>query len=132
MSIRDSHASSESNIYKAITAFRANQYPSIRATARAFSIPHTTLSSRIAGTTSRRNAHESKQLLSSAEEKTLMRWITHLTRTGYPISPALALEMAETIRRQRFQLSKQAPRRRPIGKRWLDRFRIRYPEIKGI
>ncbi|KYG42555.1 hypothetical protein M433DRAFT_73513, partial [Acidomyces richmondensis BFW] len=43
-----------------------------------------------------------------------------------------ALELAETIRSQRYQLSKQAPYRRPIGKHWLDRFRTRYPEIQGV
>ena len=132
VSIRDSHASLESTIQEAITSYQTKRYPSIRATARAFSIPSSTLHSRMAGSTSRRNAHESKQLLSNAEEKTLLRWITQLTRTGYPASPALALEMAETIRSQRYQLSKQAPHRRPIGKHWLDRFRIRYPEIQGV
>ena len=116
VSIRDSHVFPESIIQEAITAFQTRRYPSIRATARAFSIPSSTLHSRMAGSTSRRNAHESKQLLSSAEEKTLLKWITQLTRTGYPVSPALALEMAETIRSQRYQLSKQAPHRRPIGK----------------
>ncbi|KXL48262.1 hypothetical protein M433DRAFT_493451 [Acidomyces richmondensis BFW] len=109
-SIRDSYALSESNIQEAIAAFQAKRCQSIRATARAFSVPLSTLHSRMAGSAPRRNAHESEQLLSNAEEKTLLRWITRLTRTVYPASPALGLEMAETIRRQRLQLSKQAPR----------------------
>jgi hypothetical protein len=76
VSIRDSHAYSESNIEEAIAAFEAKRYSSIRATARAFSMPYSTLHSRIAGTTSRRNAHKSEQLLSSAEESILYKWIT--------------------------------------------------------
>jgi hypothetical protein len=132
VSLRDSHAYSESDIQEAIAAIKAKRYSSIRAAACAFSVPPSTLHARMSGTTSRHNAHESEQMLSSAEERTLVKWITHLTRTGYPISPALALEMAETICCQRYQLSKQAPHRRPIGKRWLDRFRIRHPEIQGV
>ena len=132
LSLRDSHASAESTVQEAIAAFRAKRYSSIRATAHAYSISPSTLHHRMAGRTSRSNSHEYRQILSSAEEKTLVKWISQLIRTGYPISPALALEMAETICRQRYQLSKQAPYRRPIGKHWLDRFRIRYPEIKGV
>ena len=76
VSIRDSHALSESNVQEAIAAFKAKRYPSIRATTYAFSIPRSTLHSRMSGITLRRNAHESKQLLSSAEESTLLKWIT--------------------------------------------------------
>jgi len=86
----------------------------------------------MAGRASHQQSRESQQILSSAEERILVKWITHLTRTGYPLSLALALEMAETICSQRYQLSKQAPHRRPIGKRWLDRFRTRHPEIQGV
>jgi hypothetical protein len=41
--------------------------------------------------------------------------------------------MAEEIRRNRFLLSHAIiSYPRPIGKSWLDRFRIRHPEIKGV
>jgi len=132
VSKRDSYAFSESIIQEAITAYRAKRYSSIRATAYAFAIPRSTLQHRMAGRASYQYSRESQQILSSAEERTLIKWITHLTHTGYPISPALALELAETIRSQRYQLSKQAPHRRPIGKHWLDRFRTRYLEIQGV
>lgn len=82
--------------------------------------------------TSRSSAHESMQILSTDEEKTLVRWITDLSHTGFPTSPALAVAMAEAIRRGRFQLSRTPPSYpRPIGKSWLDRFRKRHPEIQG-
>jgi len=131
VSIRDSYAFSESTIQEAIAAFQAKQYLSIRATARAFSIPEATLRHRMDGRASRSDSHEYRQILSSAEEKTLLKWITQLTRTGYPASPALGLKMAKTIRRQRYQLSQQPRLYHPISKRWLERFRKRYPEIKG-
>ena len=47
--------------------------------------------------------------------------------------PALAIEMAEEVRRNRFQLSRTPPSYlRPIGKNWLDRFKKRHPEVKGV
>lgn len=72
------------------------------------------------------------QILSTDEENALVRWITHLSHTGFPTSPALAVAMAEEIRRCRFRLSRTPPSYpRPIGKSWLDRFRKRHPEIQG-
>jgi hypothetical protein len=43
------------------------------------------------------------------------------------------MQMADEIRHNRFQLSKTPPPYlRPVGKSWLDRFRTRHPEIKGV
>ncbi len=50
-------------------------------------------------------AHEEAQLLSNAEEKTLERWITRLTSTGYPATPALVIETAKQIRLGRVKLT---------------------------
>ena len=46
----------------------------------------------------RNKAHETEQLLSHAEEKELVRWITRLTITGYPPQYDTLREMAEEIR----------------------------------
>jgi len=48
-------------------------------------------------------------------------------------SPALAIQMADEIRRGRFQLSRtRPPPQRPIGEHWIDRFRVRHPEISTV
>jgi hypothetical protein len=87
----------------------------------------------VSGRLSRSHAHENRQILSSAEEKTLARWITRLTNTGFPASPALGVQMAEEICRNRFALSREPPSyARPIGKSWLDRFHVCHPEIQGV
>ena len=126
-------ASSRSKIQSAIIAYKAGEYTSIRACATAYSIPYRTLHYRLSGRNSRSYAHEPMQILSNAEERTLVRWITHLTSTGFPASPALAIAMAEEIRHGRFQLSHTLHSYlRPIGKSWLDRFRTRHPEIQGV
>jgi hypothetical protein len=99
-------AYSEADIQKAISALKNNEFRSIRKAAVAFNVLNTTFQGRMSGRTSRSIAHESEQILSPAEEKTFARWITRLTRTGLPTSPALAIEMAEKIRQERVQLSK--------------------------
>ena len=125
--------SPESRIQDALLAHTSGKYRSVRAAAIAFSIPPPTLSYRIAGRTSRAQAHESVQILSHAEEKTLVRWLTRLTSTGFPASPALVMQMAEEIRRGRLQLSKTpTPLLRPIGEHWIDCFRLRHPDIHTV
>ena len=48
-------------------------------------------------------------------------------------SPTLVIQMAEEIRRNRYRISKTPPSHtKPIGKSWLDRFRLRHSEIQGV
>jgi hypothetical protein len=125
--------SMESSSKPMYSALKNNEFRSIRKAAIAFNVPNTTLQGRMSSRTSRTTAHESEQVLSPTEEKTLARWITRLTRTGFPASPALAVEMAEEIRRERVQLARAATSTlRPIGENWLNRFKSRMPDIAGI
>ena len=123
----------EKRITSAISAYIAKQYSSLRKAAAACKAPYSTVQARMAGRKSRDISHEWRQSLSNAEENTFLRWITRLTRTGYPASPKLAIEMAEEIRRGRIQLSGQSIIiARPIGYSWLERFKMRHPEINSI
>jgi len=131
--LSDTVAYSEADVQAAISAIKYKQYPSIRKAAAAFNVPYPTLRGRASGRKSRSSAHEIEQILSAAEEKTLSRWVTRLTRGGFPATPALVVEMAEEIRRGRIRLSKTEPQSlRPIGENWLDRFKNRNPEIAGV
>jgi len=126
-------ASSETSICSAITAYQTGEYTSIRKCATAFGVAFTTLQNRLSGRPSRRTGHQHRQILSPTEERTLVRWITHVTNGGFLVSPAFAVEMAEEVRHGRYQISSVPPSyERPIGKRWLDRFRTRHPEIKSV
>jgi hypothetical protein len=92
-----------------------------------------TVQRHVFGGLSRSSAHENQQILSVAEEKTLVRWITRLTTTGFPASPALVVEMAEEIRVGRLHLGKgESIYLRAISEHWIDRFRIRNPDIQGV
>jgi hypothetical protein len=120
----------------AILEYKSGRYKSVRAYAIAKGVPWSTLQYRLAGHTSRSHGHENAQILTNAEEKTLVRWLTRLTSIGFPVSPALAVEMADEIRHSRMQLSRNPTQAslhtRPMGDKWLHRFRTRHPEIQGI
>jgi hypothetical protein len=126
-------AYSEADMQQAITEYYSGLYSSKQAAAQANNVPPAILRYRLAGRTLPSQAHETQQILSNAEEKTLVRWITRLTSTGFPASPALVVEMADEIRRGRLQLSRADPSlTRPIGEHWIDRFRARHTELSSV
>jgi hypothetical protein len=130
---RVSNAYTEPDMYNALLDFRAGRYTSVRKCALVYNIPVQSFRNRLSGRISRSHAHEHMQVLSNAEENTLVRWITHLTITGFPASPSLAIAIAEEIRKNRYQVARLPPSYpRPIGKSWLNRFRARHPDIQGI
>jgi hypothetical protein len=123
---------SEDTLIAAVAAYRNGEYTSIRKCSYAFNIPLSTLSDRLSYATSRSKSHESQQILSTAEEKALLKAITRLTKSGYPITLLLTRDLAEEIRLSRFRLSSTPASYAPISKRWIDRFRKRYPELKTV
>jgi len=123
---------SEEDLTTAITAYRNSEYTSIRKCAYAFNIPLTTLSKRLRTRTSRSKSHESQKILSTAEEETLLKTVTRLSKSGCPITLLLTRDLAEEIRLSRFRLSSTPTSYPPLGKRWLDKFRKRYPELKTV
>ena len=69
----------------------------------AFNVSRQTLYDRMNGAQPQRLAQEKQQVLSHAEEKELVRWITHLTIISYPPRHKTLLEMAEEIRKRRIR-----------------------------
>jgi len=124
---------SGAQLQAALSDITKNDVRSIRATAAAYGVPESTLRNRLTGHTSCSSAHKNRQNLSNAEEWTLVRWLSNLTRAGFPASPALLVEMAEEVRRSRFKLGDgPSPQLRPLGKHWSSKFRARHPDIKGV
>jgi hypothetical protein len=123
-------------VQNAITAYKNQEFSSVRAAANHFQISDKTLARRLAGGKSRAKAHEITQILSSAEEKTLVRWVTRYTFAGSPISPALLKELAGLIRDRRVRHTSQNDSATQIttsiGNEWLYRFLNRHPTIQGI
>lgn len=110
------------DISRAVSSYHSGESTSLRQAAVAFKVPYATLQRRVSGGLSRSHAHESQQILSTPEEKTLVRWLTHLTATGSPATPALVVEMALEIRNGRLQLEKSEPvNLQTIRQHWVDR-----------
>jgi hypothetical protein len=53
-------------------------------------------------------------------------------KSGCPITLPLTRDLAEEIRLSRFRLSSTLTSYPPISKRWIDKFRKRYPELKTV
>jgi DDE superfamily endonuclease/Tc5 transposase DNA-binding domain len=73
--------------------------------------------------------------LTAHEESELVRWVTHLTKTGYPVQHSELLSMAKEIQQQRVRKINEEyelisyP---PIGKDWTKRFLSRHPELQTV
>jgi 4-hydroxybenzoate polyprenyltransferase len=114
----------ESTLQLAITAYQQGQFASIRATATAYQIPVATLHRRIRGlTTTRRNAHESQQLLSQTQEDLVVRWILDCKRVGYSITHAQLIQFTRLI-------SSSTGGPSSVGHNRSQRFLQRHPELR--
>ena len=90
----------EARIQAALAAVISSQH-NCNLVSVTFNVSHQTLYDRMNGKPSRQLAQEKQQVLTHAEEKELVRWITRLTITGYPPRHKTLLEMMEEIRKRR-------------------------------
>ena len=102
----------------------------------AFNVPRQTLYDRINMELLRNKAHGTGQLLSHAEGKGLVRWITRHTITGYSPRYQTLYEMAEGIRKRRVKNINedglQLVQYDDIGKQWVQRFLCRHSKLASI
>jgi hypothetical protein len=89
---------SEEDLTTALAAYRNGEYTLIRKCAYVFNILVTILSKRLSTQTSYLQSHELQKILSTAEEKTLLKTITRLSKSGCPITLLLTRDLAEEIR----------------------------------
>ena len=118
-------AARELAIQSAIADLNAGIYPSQRAAAAAYSLPQSTLSTRLSGSASRRSAHQHQQRLTPEQESFLVDWILEQDSNGYPPSHARAREMASRI----LQMNGDP---KPLGQRWLLHFINRNPRVASV
>ena len=112
----------ESRLQEAIAAVLKKKHI-CHSAANAFNVPRWTLYHRVKENMQSRNkAHEDTQLLSHAEEKELVRWITRLTTAGYPPRHATLREMADEIRKRCVWNDSEQPELFPISKQWTQCF----------
>jgi hypothetical protein len=93
----------EGRITLALQAYQQGQFSSLRAAARAYVVPHTTLTRRKHGTTSRANSTSPNLKLTQTEETALIEWILSLDTRGIPPTQILVQQMAELLLKERVQ-----------------------------
>jgi hypothetical protein len=68
----------------------------------------------------------------TTKEETLFKTITRLSKSGCPITLLLTRDLTKEIRLSCFHLNPTLTSYTPISKRWINRFRKRYPELKIV
>jgi Tc5 transposase DNA-binding domain/helix-turn-helix, Psq domain len=94
--------------------------PSIRAAARKFGVPHTSLSDRSRGKKTRVEARHAQQSLSPQTECVLVEWIRHWGGRGVPMTSG-------AVRAKAMALAGK-----DVGIGWTYPFRKRHPELKSV
>lgn len=118
-------ANREIMINSAIADYYSGVYTSVRATAKAYGLPRSTLADRIAGSTTRATAHQFQQRLTPEQEEFLVEWILEEEARGYAPSHPRVREMASRI----LQMNGDTT---PVGKRWIQHFIQRNPRVASI
>ena len=115
-------------IQLALTAYSNNEFPSVRACARAFKIPESTLRCRLNGTQESGFAQRTQLLLTREQEQILTQWILGLDAQGHAPAPAQVRDMVQIIR-----ISSGNPQPiSPVGQHWITHFKQRNPQIATI
>jgi hypothetical protein len=136
---RRESAEMEARMQQAIAMYRKTKEntrtASVRAIARQFDVPRSTLQDRLDGKVARNQAHEELMHLSKVEEAELVHWITTLTQRGYAPRYRTVRELAEIIRNQRVRGVNddyiQLVNYDSIGRDWVARFLSRHPELES-
>jgi hypothetical protein len=120
-------AEREEVMQNAIARVRDKTYATAHEAANALGVSKSSLTRRLKGRLSRREAKEPQQLLTKEEENTLANWISTSTTTGNPVQHSFIREMADKLRKYRVDQEDQfLP---PIGASWVPQFLGRHRHI---
>ena len=116
----------KSQIVLAVQAFKNGDFTSIRACAKAYNVPHTTIYHRIKkGGESHQTAHKSTQKLDIHQEEFLCNWIIEEYHQSRPPSHAIVREMAQLLLRSSGQPT-------DLDRNWMYSFISRNPHVKTM
>ena len=114
--------SKESQLFLAVQAIKNTPNLSVRAAAKIYSVPRSTLGTRLQGTTPRRDTMSKSQKLTKLEESTIVQHILDLDSRSFPPRLSGVEDMANRLLAKR-DASK-------VGKRWASNFVKRHQELK--
>ena len=116
------NSSKESQLFLAIQAMERDPKLSARAAATIYGVPRSTLGTRLAGTTPRRDSPPNSRKLTELEESAIVQYILDLDSRAFPPRLHQVEDMANQLLTNR-----DASR---VGKRWASNFVRRQPELK--
>jgi len=112
----------ESRVILALQALKKDENLSIRAAAKIYNVPATTIRHRRDGRTARRDTRPTLTNLTESEEQAVVQYVLELATRSFPPRLRGVEEMANELLRVR-----DAP---PVGKLWAHRFVKRQPELR--
>jgi helix-turn-helix, Psq domain len=114
--------SSEARVILALEAIQKDDSISIRAAAKIYNVPATTLRRRRDGFTARRDTKPNLKKLTDLEERAIVQYVTELSARSFPPRLCGVEDMANQLLRVC-----DAP---PVGKLWAHNFVRRQPELR--
>jgi len=108
-------------------AFKKGQFRSVRAAAKSYDIPRSTLQLRLQGHPSRDNSIPNNRKLTSTEESALIEWIQSMDQRGLPLRATLVRQMADLLLAKRTTLTSSPPS--TVSQNWVQNFTKRHNEI---
>ena len=114
--------SKEARVILALEALQNDKKLSLRAVAKLYNVPVTTLYDRRAGRTARRDSPVNSKKLTKSEEEAIVQYVLELDARSFPPRLRSVEDMANQLLRVR-----DAP---PVGKLWAHNFVKRQPELR--
>jgi hypothetical protein len=118
----DLPASKEARLQLALQAIKQDATLSQRRAAAIYNVSQSTLSTRRAGTTLRRDCTPNSMKLLKTEEEVIIQHILDLDARGFPPRLAAVKDMADSLLAERHH--------DPVGQNWAANFVKRRPELK--
>ena len=114
--------SKKARVILALEALQNDKKLSLRAVAKLYNVPVTTLYDRRAGRTARRDSPVNSKKLTKSEEEAIVQYVLELDARSFPPRLRSVEDMANQLLRVR-----DAP---PVGKLWAHNFVNRQPELR--
>lgn len=116
----------EGNILLAIKAYKKGQISSLRAAAKLYDVPLSSLTYRYHGRTTRQDSQLKNRKLTSTEESVLVQWIISMDERGQPPRVSIVRETANLLLSNRDNSTTSST----VGECWVKRFIDRHSELK--
>jgi hypothetical protein len=116
----------EGRILLAIQAIQKQEIGTVRAAARVFNVPESTLRSRLKGSTNRVETRANSHKLTEIEEESLQKWILSMDSRGAAPRPSSVREMANLLLAARGSTPVIS-----VGENWVTNFVKRHPILSS-